>query len=71
MIDWFIANKEWVFSGVGVVVVVSIIGFVFKRKNSASVEQHQISGKDSINIQGARDINLSLNSLSEEKDVDK
>lgn len=42
-IDLLYANKEWVFSGIGVTVVCSIIGFVFKlfkkkRKNN-SVQQ--------------------------------
>ncbi len=71
MVDWLIANKEWVFSGVGVVIVVSIVGFIFRHKKNASVEQHQVSGKNSINVQGAGNINLSLNPTSEKKDVDK
>lgn len=63
MIDWLIANKEWIFSGVGVVIIVSILGLIFKRKKNTPIEQYKISGKNSINIQKARDVNFSSNYL--------
>ncbi len=32
MLDWIIENKEWVFSGVGVAIVTTIIGFLIKKQ---------------------------------------
>lgn len=44
IIDWISNNKDWVFSGIGVTIVVSIIGFVFKffknKSNGKSVQQN-------------------------------
>lgn len=44
IIDWLSDNKEWVFSGIGVTIVVSIIGFVFKifkkKSKGKSVQQN-------------------------------
>lgn len=53
---WLIANKEWVFSGVGVFVLSIIIGIVFK--NKGSVKQVQKSGDNSSNYQAAGDIKI-------------
>lgn len=33
--NWLIENKEWIFSGIGVTIVVGILGFVFKRKSKS------------------------------------
>lgn len=71
MLDWLIMNKEWVFSGIGVLILGAIVRYILKRKSNANITQNQTSGKSSINIQGARDINLSLNPSSEKPDVDK
>ena len=34
LIDWVIANKEWVFSGVGVAITGAILTIIFKIKTS-------------------------------------
>ena len=51
--DWILNNKEWIFSGIGVAVIVAIVGLVFgKQKN----KQIQKSGNNSINIQVGGDV---------------
>jgi len=52
--EWIINNKEWLFSGIGVFTVSTIIGFMFNKKNST--KQTQKSGKNSTNYQSGRDI---------------
>lgn len=53
--DWLIENREWVFSGIGVLVLSTIVGFTFKRNQS----QNKIeSGDKSINIQGSRNVKV-------------
>ena len=69
--QWLIQNKEWVFSGIGVPIVIGIITFLFKRKNSKGgsngVQQNQSSGKNSTNIQGGHNVTVTLG----EKDAPK
>ena len=55
--EWIIANKEWMFSGVGAVLVTWIAQFIVKRKQAASAQTIR-SGKGSTNIQSGRDINI-------------
>ena len=41
MIDWMVRNKEWIFSGIGVTVLVSVCGiikFVIKPKGEANIK---------------------------------
>ncbi|MCK5762911.1 MAG: hypothetical protein KAH05_02210 [Clostridiales bacterium] len=54
MIEWILNNKEWVFSGVGVAIVVTLLA-VLKRKNNSGNNQTIISGT-------ARDIKQTNNS---------
>lgn len=49
-VDWLIANKEWVFSGIGVMLLGLFIG--------RSAWQRQRSGDNSTNNQAGRDINV-------------
>lgn len=46
MINWMIENREWIFSGIGVTILLGIIGFIRKRfiknfdeKKSIKIEQ--------------------------------
>ncbi len=32
MLDWIAQNKEWIFSGIGAVILTGIVGWLFKRK---------------------------------------
>lgn len=62
MIDWFIANKEWVFSGIGIAI---ISFFIRKSKNQ---KQTQKSGNNSINIQVGKNLNINESQLEEKND---
>ncbi len=57
--DWIIDNKEWIFSGIGVSVVVFVMSLFIKSKKNNTLNQS--SGKNSINIQSANDINIGNN----------
>lgn len=54
---WVIDNKQWLFSGVGLAVVVWVGRLIFK-KRSASTTQNIRSGDNSTNIQAGGDINV-------------
>ena len=54
MLDWVWRNKEWVFSGIGVAVVLGIIGWI-RGKSGGQVQR---SGKNSTNIQAGGDIKI-------------
>jgi len=55
--EWIIANKEWLFSGIGAVLVTWIVQFIVKRKQATSAQTIR-SGKGSTNIQSGRDTNI-------------
>ncbi|AUM11020.1 hypothetical protein [Ketobacter alkanivorans] len=55
-----LAEKEWVFSGIGVLVLSVILGIFFKKK--ASTAQKIKSGAGSTNVQAGRDANVNLKS---------
>ncbi|MFM2633507.1 hypothetical protein [Vibrio alginolyticus] len=52
---WLQENQDWVFSGIGVSVILFILSW-FKR--SSGSKQVQKSGSNSKNYQSARDINI-------------
>lgn len=56
MMKWILDNMEWIFSGVGAVIIGSIIGVIIKENkkyddSKISININQKSGKKSINIQ--------------------
>ena len=63
--EWIMNNKEWIFSGVGVVFISFVIGLLFKNKSKSTEEKSinrqttmtQKSGKNSTNIQINGDYN--------------
>ncbi len=61
-LEYIINNKEWLFSGIGVTIAISILGiikFVFrKRANSKNVIQTQKNGNNSINVQVGGDYSV-------------
>ena len=65
IIDWLDANKEWVFSGIGVAIILIIIRFFFKR--SQSKKQIQKSGNNSINIQVGDNLNINTKETKDER----
>jgi len=56
--EWFLENREWIFSGIGVFILSLLLGILIKNKYTNKIVQKQKSGKDSTNIQAARDINI-------------
>jgi len=53
--DWIIANKNWLFSGVAIAVPLALLGwFITCRKN----KQVQKGGKNSRNIQVGGDLKI-------------
>lgn len=53
MLKYLIENKEWIFSGIG---VLAISVFITRRKSEKKMSQK--SGNKSRNLQAGRDINL-------------
>lgn len=66
LLSWIIRNKEWLFSGVGVVVVAWIGRIIYKGRQAAPTQNIR-SGSNSTNIQVGRDVNI--NNESKRKDV--
>lgn len=56
---WVINNKEWLFSGVGIVLFASLGRAICKRTHASS-EQSIRSGDSSNNIQAGRDVNVGM-----------
>ncbi|SMG34604.1 hypothetical protein [Fibrobacter sp. UWB13] len=48
-------NKEWLFSGLGIVLLGWIVKIIFFRNKPTQVQK---SGKDSINIQAGGDVHI-------------
>lgn len=53
MLKYLIENKEWIFSGIGILAITAI-GSLFKMKksNNSTYTFNQTSGKNSTNYQG-------------------
>jgi hypothetical protein len=62
IMDWIIQNKDWLFSGIGVTIIVGLIGIFIKSKFKDGSNKKQIikSGDHSTNIQGGRDVNITF-----------
>lgn len=56
-VAWVIDNKEWLFSGVGVVVVAGVVRLILK-KTYASSTQTIRSGDRSTNVLVGRDVSI-------------
>lgn len=57
--QWILDNKEWLFSGIGVLIISAIIGLIFRNKNN--INQTQKAGKNSTSYQAAGDIVIKEN----------
>lgn len=55
--DWIIANKEWLFSGLLVAVPIALLGWLFAARYKKR-SQTQRSGDNSVNIQVGGNIDL-------------
>ena len=61
LMQWLGANKEWIFSGIGVAIVVWMARIMIPGRKAASSQEIR-SGSDSRNIQAGRDIRIKSNS---------
>ena len=53
--EWLIANKEWLLSGILVSIPIAVVGWFFAKKGNL---QKQKSGKGSTNIQVGKDFSI-------------
>jgi hypothetical protein len=65
---WVISNKEWLFSGLGLVIVAWVGRLIFKKIHASSTQNIR-SGDNSTNVQANRDINIGTKKKG--KDVGK
>lgn len=54
---WVISNKDWLFSGIGVVVFTWVVQVIFKKTNTSSTQTIR-AGNDSTNVQAGRDVSM-------------
>jgi membrane protein implicated in regulation of membrane protease activity len=66
IINWLSSNKEWIFSGIGVAVISTIVALFFRRYQIKK-KQIQKSGNNSINIQVGGNLNLSSKESKDER----
>ena len=55
LVGWLDTNKQWVFSGIGVVIIAAIFKFFFR---SSGVKQTQKSGDNSKSFMAGRDMKV-------------
>lgn len=53
--NWLLENKEWIFSGIGVSIVIFILNNIFNKKHYS---QKQKGGNKSKNYQSGGNINI-------------
>ncbi|MFF2853500.1 hypothetical protein [Peribacillus sp. NPDC058002] len=63
--SWINDNKDWIFSGVGVVLGSGLLGLIFrnikiKNQEKNTPNQSIKSGNDSNNIQGGNDVKVTI-----------
>ena len=56
ILQFILDNKEWIFSGVGVAIVVAVAGYFFRKKSG--INQSIKSGSNSTNIQAGQDVHI-------------
>lgn len=55
LMKWLIENVDWIFSGIGILVLSTIGGFIFKKNQS---QQKIEAGNNSVNIQGSSNVKV-------------
>jgi hypothetical protein len=64
IINWLDANKQWIFSGIGVAIIAFIIRLICNRRQTK--KQIQQSGDNSINIQVGDNLNIHTQETDDE-----
>ncbi len=57
IIEWLKANKEWVFSGVGIAIISAILGIIFRKRSKNGIN---IAKNGGVISNKARDINTGV-----------
>ena len=65
--EWIVQNKEWLFSGIGVIFFGGFFGYVRKKKQNNGFSQKIKAGNLSNNIQGGKDVNITIGGKRHEK----
>jgi hypothetical protein len=65
MVEWLVKNREWVFSGIGVLAVASFLKWWWPRRKRGT--QMQSSGAHSTNLQAGGDISINRREDPEER----
>jgi len=68
-VAWVVDNKQWLFSGAGLVVIGWLVRRIFKKSYSSSIQTIR-SGDSSTNVQAGRDVSIGTKK-KEETDVEK
>lgn len=66
-VAWVINNKEWLFSGAGLVVVAWIGRLIFKKRHASSTQTIR-SGDSSTNVQAGRDVSIGTKKRNDVED---
>lgn len=69
IVTFLIDNKEWLFSGVGIVVITLICQFFFKKRQAAATQSIQ-AGDGSTNIQSGGDVKVTIDKRTNNNDVE-
>jgi hypothetical protein len=66
LLNWLIQNREWLFSGIGVLAISVIAGLFIMNKSDEKINQSIKSGTDSNNIQGGKNVNVTIGGKKDE-----
>ena len=56
--EWLIENKDWLFSGAGIVIITSLLTIGKKKFGQKRTHQTINSGDKSVNIQGSSNVKV-------------
>ncbi|AXR16985.1 hypothetical protein DPQ26_12800 [Bacillus sp. E25] len=65
MEEYMVEHIEWIFSGIGVLVISTVGGIFLKKRKDAKNIQSINSGDNSTNIQGGRDVKVTFGEKNE------
>ena len=65
ILAWVGSNKEWLFSGIGVLIISTVITLFIRHRKSS--KQIQKSGSNSVNIQVGGNLNISSKDTNDER----
>lgn len=50
MINWILENKEWIFSGIGVMIITFVITLILNKKKENSISQNITNGENNSQV---------------------